>query len=50
MPIEMKFVVDDTRHADFKAIPRGATIVHPGSIVERELSAKEIKKLRKSKN
>ncbi|MFN8335529.1 MAG: peptidoglycan DD-metalloendopeptidase family protein [Cyclobacteriaceae bacterium] len=49
-PVSMKFAVGDATFVDFKDIKTGSVVTHPSAVVERELSAKEIKRLKKSKN
>jgi hypothetical protein len=48
--LNIKFVSQDQNLFSFRDLPPGQTVQHPMNIVEKELSAKEIKKLKKSKN
>lgn len=49
-PVSMKFALGDATFVDFKEIKTGSVVTHPSAVIEKELSAKEIKKLRKSRN
>ncbi len=48
--LNVKFVSEDQNLFSFRDLPPGQTVQHPANIIEKELSAKEIKKLKKSKN
>lgn len=48
-PISLKFAASDTSLADFMQLKPGSVVQHPASVIEKELSPKEIKKLKKSK-
>lgn len=48
--LNTKFVSEDQSLFSFRDLPPGQTVQHPANIIEKELSAKEIKKLKKSKN
>jgi hypothetical protein len=48
--LSIKFVSEDQNLFSFRDLPPGQTVQHPVNIIEKELSAKEIKKLKKSKN
>lgn len=49
-PVAMQFAVDETTTHEFKDITQGSTVHHPATVIEKELSPKEIKKLKKSKD
>lgn len=48
--VTMQFAVDETTFSDFKDITPGSSVTHPPAVIEKELSPKEIKKLKKSKS
>lgn len=48
--LDLQFVVDEMTAKKFEDIPSGSLVVHPVTIIEKELSPREIKKLKKSKN
>lgn len=47
--LENQFVVDETTNVNFRNLVPGSLTQHPISILEKELSPKELKKFRKSK-